>query len=78
MLCCYLFTHSLGEACSHVAAVLSCVIKANELRKQSGMDACTSSLCSWNHSTKEVHKYFMDVAVAVNVLFRSSQCFLRT
>ena len=59
----------------HVAVILSCIIKATELRKESGMDACTSSLCSWNHSTKEVPKYYTYIAVAKNILFRSNRYF---
>ena len=38
----------LGEACSHIAAVVSCLINATEIRKQSGADSCTSTLCGWN------------------------------
>ena len=59
----------------HVAAILSSIIKATELQKESGMDAYTSSLCSWNHSTKEVPKYYTYIAVAKNILFRSNRYF---
>ena len=42
------------------------------------MDTCTSSLCSWNHSTKEVPKYFTYIAVAKNILFLVKPVFLGT
>ena len=49
------FPYSLREACSHVAAVLSCMIKTFEERKEKReLDLCTLNLCSWNHSSKEV------------------------
>ena len=44
----------LGEACSHIAAVVSCMINATEVRKRSGADSCTSTLCGWNHCAREV------------------------
>ena len=31
-----------GEACSHIAAILSCLVKATELRYKSDLDSCTS------------------------------------
>ena len=34
--------HRLGEACSDIAAVISCLIRAAQLHFNSGMDACTS------------------------------------
>ncbi|XP_072176345.1 uncharacterized protein [Diadema setosum] len=37
----------LGEACSHIAALVLSVIKANQLRKIPGEDACTSKTCAW-------------------------------
>ena len=41
------FAGRLGEACSHVAAILTCVIRANVLRTQSAVEACTSKKCAW-------------------------------
>ena len=35
----------IGEACSHVAAILSCLIRATELQKKFRLDTCTSKLC---------------------------------
>ena len=32
----------LGEACSHIAAIISCLIKAAEYQEQSGTNSCTS------------------------------------
>ncbi len=32
---------------SHIAALLSYLIKATEARKKSGSEACTSKKCSW-------------------------------
>ena len=46
--------HSLGEACSHIAAILTCVINASEARKQAGYNSCTSHLCSWLPSPNDV------------------------
>lgn len=37
----------LGEACSHIAAVLSALVNASDMRNRSGVDACTSKPCSW-------------------------------
>ena len=37
----------LEEACSPIAAVLSCLIRATQLRLQSGLDSCTSRECMW-------------------------------
>ena len=42
-----IFYYRLGEACSHVAAVLSCLIKATEARKKSGAEAFTSRRSAW-------------------------------
>ena len=49
-----LLLNRLGEACSHIAAIASCMINAVEVRKQNGADSCTSNLCGWNHSASEV------------------------
>lgn len=42
------------QACSHIAALLSCIINANEIRNWSGVDSCTSNLYAWNHPVQEV------------------------
>lgn len=39
--------YRLGEACSHIATVLTCIVKAGEARMKSGSDACTSQKCMW-------------------------------
>ena len=37
----------LGETCSHVAAIISAVIQACEIRDESGQNASTSQKCAW-------------------------------
>ena len=37
----------LEEACTNIAAVISCLIRASELRANSGATACTSKECAW-------------------------------
>ena len=49
-----IFVCSLGEACSHIAAVLSCLVRATELRHKSGLDSCTSQQCSWLPTARDV------------------------
>ncbi|XP_072034297.1 uncharacterized protein [Amphiura filiformis] len=44
----------LGETCSHVACAMSAVARAVFIRKQSGLDACTSQKCEWLPPTQEV------------------------
>ncbi|XP_022084544.1 uncharacterized protein LOC110975965 [Acanthaster planci] len=41
-------------ACSHVAALISSVVKANQLRKAPGSDACTSQKCAWLPAKRNV------------------------
>ena len=35
---------SLSEACSHIAAAITCLVKAHELQTKSGLSACTSKV----------------------------------
>ena len=51
---CDVIVNSLGEACSHIAVITSCMINATEVCKQTGADSCTSNLCGWNQSAREV------------------------
>ena len=44
----------LGKACSHIAAIASCMIYAREVRQRTGADSCTSTLCGWNNSAREI------------------------
>ncbi|KAL5516642.1 hypothetical protein EMCRGX_G002028 [Ephydatia muelleri] len=44
----------LGESCSHVAAIICCLVRAAESQKKFGEDACTSKKCSWLPAIKEV------------------------
>lgn len=44
---CKLYYCRLGEACSHIATVLTSVVKADEARKKCGSDSCTSQKCMW-------------------------------
>ena len=46
----------LGEACSHIAAILSCFVRATELCYKSGLDSCTSQQCSWLPTARDVSK----------------------
>ena len=39
--------HRLGEACCHIAAVLSCLVRGTEMRSKSGVESCTSQPCAW-------------------------------
>ena len=39
-------TYRLGEACSHVTAVISCLIEAAQHQEQMETTACTSQRCS--------------------------------
>lgn len=50
MLCLY----RLGEACSHIAAILSCLVRSAEVKQQSGIDSCTSKQCSWLPTARDV------------------------
>ena len=43
--------------CSHIAAIISCIIRASELQSRSGTSACTSQKCSWLPTTRDV-SYF--------------------
>ena len=49
----YIF-NSLGKACSHIAAPVSCIISAADLQCSSGVNSVTSNLCVWNHSSCDV------------------------
>lgn len=49
----------LGEACSHVATLLSCVVKAAELRRSMGRESCTSKKCVWLPSANDVAPAFV-------------------
>ena len=44
--CVYIFCR-LGEACSHIAALLSCLVAAVESRENAGTDSVTSQSCKW-------------------------------
>ncbi|KAL5486605.1 hypothetical protein EMCRGX_G019107 [Ephydatia muelleri] len=44
----------LGGSCSHVAAIIFCLVRAAESQKKFGEDACTSKKCSWLPAIKEV------------------------
>jgi hypothetical protein len=44
----------LGEACSHIAAILMCVVHAAERRRQSGENSCISRSCYWLPPSKDV------------------------
>ena len=56
-----LLLHRLGEACSHIAAILSCMIRSAEVKQQSGIDSCTSKQCSWLPTVRDVgcHNYIL-------------------
>jgi len=47
-------TCRLGEACSHIAALLSCVVQAVVARQSSGSYSCTSQKCVWLPPAKNV------------------------
>ena len=44
----------MGEACSHIAAVLSCIVKSVEAQEQSGVESCTSKACYWLPAARKV------------------------
>ena len=44
----------LGEVCSHIAAVLSCLVRSAEDQLKTGQTSCTSQKCSWLPTTKSV------------------------
>lgn len=48
------YVYRLGETCSHVAAILSCVVEAVEARKAQGSSSCTSQKCTWLSSARNV------------------------
>ena len=58
----------LGESCSHVAALLTTVVKAVDCRKQAGLNACTSQACYWLPSAAKVYKPFSHVAVYTELI----------
>jgi hypothetical protein len=45
----------LGETCSHIAAVLTTVVKAVDARKMCGIDSCTSKTCYWLPAAAKVN-----------------------
>ena len=49
-----IFLFRLGEACSHLAALLSCLVTAVESRERAGTDSITSLSCKWLPPTKNV------------------------
>ena len=51
----------LGEACSHVAAIISCVIRASQLQERSGATARTSQECTWLPTARDVSFQFLVV-----------------
>ena len=51
--------YRLGEACSHVAAVISCLIEAAQYQQQTGTTACTSQKCRWLPTVRNVS--FFDI-----------------
>ena len=53
----------LGEACSHIATIASCMINAREARQQTGADSCTSTLCGWGHLAREVRMNYACVVI---------------
>ena len=48
---------SLGEACCHIAAIISGLVNATEVRRNSGSDAYTSRKCVWLPATQDVSQY---------------------
>ena len=44
----------LGEVCSHVAAIISCLVRASEAQSKSGATSCTSQKCSWLPASRDV------------------------
>ena len=59
--------YSLGETCSHVAAVISCLIKAAQLQYSSGDSACTSQQCSWLPTAIDVSKLAVNHFIMLNL-----------
>ena len=59
----YDVVYRLGEACSHIAAIASCMINAREACQQTGADSCTSTLCGWSHSAREVRMNYACVVI---------------
>ena len=51
-------SHRLGEACAHIAAILSCLVRATQMRQKSGVDSCTSQLCTWLPTSHQVRIWF--------------------
>ena len=59
----FLSSYRLGEACSHIAAVLSCLVRSAEVKQQSGPDSCTSKQCSWLPTARDVGYCVLDKLV---------------
>ncbi len=55
-----------GEACSHIAAVISCLVRAAEVQTTSGATACTSKMCSWLPVARDVSIIGYNVLLPVN------------
>jgi len=75
----------LGEACSHFAAIFSCVFNAAETYQRSGTDSCISKQCSWLPTAQEVlywlklslcklHNYATGSSSSNTVFIRPAKC----
>lgn len=53
----------LSEACSHITTITSCMVNAREAREQTGADSCTSTLCGWSCSAREVRMNSVRVVI---------------
>lgn len=60
----FIHTCRIGEACSHIAAVISCLVRAADLQARSGVTACTSQKFSWLPVARDVSINFVSVISA--------------
>ena len=58
----------LGEACSHIAALISCVIATVESREKAGIDSVTSQSCKWLPPARNVWCQNIMVYAGHNIL----------
>lgn len=61
--------YRLGEACSHLAALLSCVVEASVARQMSGRDCCTAKKCLWLQPATSVSTIYNAIATSNFVIF---------
>ena len=59
----------LGEACSHVTALLTYVVKENAARQKTGRDSCTSAACAWLPPPKNVSMRRLQHCITLILMF---------